>query len=147
METTKIADKMITKLVSIWERAPAELSEPGFGIDIWDLAAISGIIKRENTSHRRQNFLSGAMDDLPSAQQFMQDKGWVRISQLGEYGRYSPVLYPTPEGVDYVRRGRPWPTRFLTMIEEAGKVIIISAVTSATTTIVTYFILNWLTRG
>jgi hypothetical protein len=147
METTKAADKMITKLVSIWERAPAELSEPGFGIDIWNLAALSGIVKRENASHRRQNFLSGAMDDLPSAQQFMQDKGWVRISQLGEYGRYSPALYPTPEGVDYVRRGRPWPIRFLTMIEEAGKVIIISAVTSATTTIVTYFILNWLTRG
>jgi hypothetical protein len=146
METTKVANKMIAKLVSVWERSPAALSEPGFGIDIWDLAAISGIIKRETASHRRQNFLSGAMDDLPSAQQFMQDKGWVRISELGEYGKYSPALYPTPEGVDYVRRGRPWPTRFLRIIEESAKTIIVSVVASAITTVVTYFILTWLTR-
>ena len=146
MKTTKVADKMITKLVSIWEKAPAELSEPGFGIDIWDLAAISGIIKREEASHMRQNFLSGAMDDLPSVQQFMQDKGWVRVSQLGEHGSHSPALYPTSEGVDYVRKGRPWLARFLRIIEESSKVIIVSTITSATTAIVTYFILNWLTR-
>lgn len=146
MKTTKVADKMITKLVSIWKKAPAELSEPGFGIDIWDLAAISGIIKREDAARRRQDFLSGAMDDLPSVQQFMRDKGWVRISQLGEHGRYSAVLYPTLDGVDYVKKGRPWLMRFLSIIEESARVIVVSAVTSATTAIVTYFILNWLRR-
>jgi len=147
MKTTKVADKMITKLVSIWEKAPAELSEPGFGINIWDLAAISGIIKRKDASRRRQDFLSGAMDDLPSVQQFMQDNGWLRISQLGEHGSHSPALYPTLKGVDYVRRGRPWVIRFRRIIEESARVIIFSAITSATTAIVTYFILHWLTQG
>lgn len=146
METTKAADKMITRLVSIWKRAPAELSEPGFGIDIWDLAAISGVVERSDASHRRQSFLSGAMDDLPSVQQFMRDRGWVRIVQLGEHGSHRPALYPTPEGVSYVERGRPWPARFLRIIEESAKAIIVSVVTSAITAIVTYFILGWLTR-
>ena len=146
METTKVADKMITKLVSIWERAPAELSEPGFGFDIWELAAICGIIERNSVSRRRQNFLSGAMDDLPSVEQFMRDRGWVKILQLEENGRHRPVLYPTTAGVDYVRKGRPWPTRFLRIIEESVKAIIVSVVTSAITAIVIYFILNWLTR-
>ena len=143
MKLTKAADKMITKLVNIWEKAPAELSEPGFGIDIWDLAALSGIIKREEVTRRRQNFLSGAMDDLPSAQQFMQDRSWIRISHLGEHGKYSPALYPTLDGVDYVRKGRPWIKRFLNIIKESARVIVVSAVTSAITAIVTYFILSW----
>jgi len=143
MKLTKAADKMITKLVNIWEKASAELSEPGFGIDIWDLAAVSGIIKREEATRRRQNFLSGAMDDLPAVQQFMQDRGWIRISQLGE-GKYSPALYPTLDGVDYVRKGRPWIKRFLNIIKESARVIVVSAVTSAITAIVTYLILSWL---
>lgn len=106
MKTTKAADKMITKLVSIWEKAPAELSEPGFGMDIWDLAALSGIINREDAKRRRQNFLSGAMDDLPAVQKFMRDKGWITVSQVGEPGEHRPVLCPTVEGVEYVSKGR-----------------------------------------
>jgi hypothetical protein len=146
METTKVADKMIIKLVGIWERAPAQLSEPGFGFDIWELAVLSGIVKRNNASSRRQEFLSGATDDLPSVQQFMQDRGWVRILQLEEGVRHRPVLYPTTAGVDYVRKGRPRPARFLKVIEESVKTIVVSVITSAITAIVIYFILNWLAQ-
>jgi len=87
------------------------------------------------------------MDDLPSVQRFMVDKGWARIVQLGEHGSQRPALYPTPEGVSYVERGRPWPARLLRLIEESAKAIVVSVVTSAITAIVTYFILDWLTRG
>jgi hypothetical protein len=146
VETTKVADKMITKLVSMWERAPAQLSEPGFGFDIWELAVLCGVIEKNSASSRRQAFLSGAMDDLPSVQQFMRDRGWVRILQLEEGDRHRPVLYPTTAGVDYVRKGRPWTTRFLRVIEESVKTIVVSVITSAITAIVIYFILNWLTQ-
>ena len=103
MKTSQLADEMIVALYKMWEKAPAALSEPGFGVDIWDLAAAASVISKEEARQRRKNYLSGAMDDLPSVQSFMEEMGWVTSSDQGEYGKYSQALYPTSKGIQYAR--------------------------------------------
>lgn len=145
MQLTKTADKMITKLVHIWEKYPAEVTEPGFGYDIWDLAAIAGIISKKDASIRREEFMSGKMDDLPSVGQYMKDKGWIKILHADEHG--PATLCPTVVAVDYVKKEKPWITRFLSALQESARVIFISIITSAIITVITYFILKWLNHG
>ncbi len=101
MNTTKTAEKLITKLVAIWQKegAPGELSEPNLAIDIWDLAALSGVITKKEASQRLEAFMSGATDDLPAIQKFMREKGWLAI--IRRQG-LPAGLCPTAKAVEYV---------------------------------------------
>jgi len=107
-----MADKMIVALVKVWEKAPAELSEPGWGLDIWDLAATASMISEEEARQRRKRFFFGAMDNLPSVQALMKHRGWVMYSDQGEFGKHSTALFPTLEGIDYAhKKMRSWPIK------------------------------------
>lgn len=101
MNTAKTAEKMITKLVAIWQKvgAPGALSEPNLAIDIWDLAALSGVITKKEALQRREAFMSGATDDLPAIQKFMKEKGWLSI--VPRQG-LPAGLCPTAKALEYI---------------------------------------------
>lgn len=141
MNTTKIADKLIVALVKVFEKDPSTLVEPGFGLDIWDLAAEASIISKEEATQRRQNYISGAMDNLPSVQQLMVNNGWITTSKVE--GDYKLTLYPTSEGIKYAHKAmRPWVRKAWDSLKAPVRIIVIAVITSIITTIVAHLILK-----
>jgi hypothetical protein len=104
VNTSETADKLIIALVGSFDNHPAELNEPGFGLDGWDLAVQAKLISKEEAATRKQNFLNGNMDDLPSAFHLMVERGWAKTSNVGAYGKHSPALFPTVAGIDYAHK-------------------------------------------
>lgn len=147
LNTSQIADKLIVALVRMWEKAPAELSEPGFGVDIWDLAALASLVSKEEAQRRRERFLSRAMDDLPTAGSLMKQRGWVTFSDLGEQGKYSKALYPTLEGIDYAHKiMRPWPIKVWRTIRRPTRNAIITIVSLVVVAVITYFLTRYVLK-
>lgn len=144
LNTTQMADKLIVALVKIWEKAPAELSEPGFGVDIWELAAAASLIPKEEARQRRERYLNGAMDDFPSVQSLMKQKEWVTYSDQGEYSKYSKALYPTPKGIDYAHtKMRPWPVKVWKAVGKPTRDIVITIISLVAVAIITYFLTKY----
>ncbi len=144
LNTSQIADKLIVALVKIWEKAPAELSEPGLGVDIWELAAAASLISKEEAQQRRERCLSGAMDDLPSVQSLMKQRGWVTYSDQGGYGKYSKALYPTLKGIDYaLDKMRPWSIRVWKAVGKPTRNIVITIISLVAVAIITYFLTKY----
>lgn len=147
LNTSQMADKVIVALVKIWEKASAELSEPGFGVDIWDLAAAASLVSKEEARQRRERYLSGAMDDLPSVQSLMKQRGWVTYSDQGGYGKYSKALYPTLKGIDYAHeKMHPWPIKVWKTVGKPTRNIVITIISLVAVAIITYFLTKYVLK-
>lgn len=145
MDTSQIAHKLIITLVKMWEKSPSELSEPGFGIDLWDLAAKASIVSKDEAKRRREAYLHGAWDDLPSAQVFMKEKGWISSSDQGVYGKYSKALFPTKDGIEYVKnKSQTSISRFLSLFVKNIYKIVISVIATAIGGLILYIILRYI---
>jgi hypothetical protein len=145
MNTSKNAERLIVALVRFFDNHPAELTEPGFGLDVWDLAVQASLISKDDADTRRQNFSGGAMDDLPHALHLLIERGWAQTSEIGAYGKYSKALFPTSTGIDYAHKlMRPWYIKLLDFFKDPIRTIITAILTSFITTLITYFILKLL---
>ncbi len=142
MKTSQIADKILVALVKIFEAYPAILTEGGFELDIWDLAAEASIINKNEADERRRHFHSGLMDNLPTVTSLLVQRGWVVTHKLEDY---KVALYPTPEGIDHGHwLMRPRYKKVLGYFREYFREIAVASVTAAVTTLVTYFIIEWI---
>jgi len=72
---------MLVALIKEYDQNPFILSEPGFGLDGWDLAAKAGIIPVEKVEEYRQAFFSGYPSDIP--ERLYVNKCESRTSQPG----------------------------------------------------------------
>lgn len=143
MKTSKAANKILVELVKIYETNPSVLSEPGFGMDIWELAARAAMITKQEADQRRQHYLHGAWDNLPIVRKLMIDRGWVTSSELGAYGKHSVALYPTLQGIDYAHRlMRSRPVKIWHIVKVHAKKIIIPLAIAIIGSIIAYLIIR-----
>jgi len=151
MKTSQMADKILIALVRVYERSQAILTEPGFGLDIWDLAEEASIIDKYEAANRRKYFLSGSgffsggMENFPGITASLRKRGWIETHEFGGYGKDSVALYPTLEGIDHAHwLMRPWYKKIAGYLSKYLIQITVSVITAAVTTLVTYFILEWI---
>ncbi len=145
INTSKCAEKMLVALVKEYDQNAFILSEPGFGLDGWDLAAKVGITPAEKVEEYRQAFLSGCPGDIPEMASLMKRRGWVEFSDLGVYGKYSPVLFPKVEGIDHAHwLMRPWYRKALDALKGDIRTIVVAVITAIIITLLTTWILRLL---
>ncbi len=143
MDTSKCAEKLLVALVREFELNPAELNEPGFGLDGWDLAWKAGVILKKEADLRRQNISCGAMDDLAVAFSVITTRDWAKASDVGAHGKYSPALWPTPKGIDHAHElMRPWYRKALDAFAGDARTIVVAVVTALIISVITNLIIS-----
>ena len=145
ISTSKCAERMLIALVKKYDQDPWTLSEPGFGLDGWDLAGKAGIISAKKIEEYRRQALSGYPSDIPEMTSLMKQRGWIEFSDLGAYGKYSKALFPTVEGIDHAHQLiRPWYRKALDVLKGDIRTIVVAVITAIVITLLTTWILRLL---
>jgi len=136
---------MLAALVKEYEQHPWRLSEPGYGLDAWDLAAKARIIPDGKVEEYRQAFLSGSPEDITEMASLIERRGWAKSSDLGAYARHSRALWPTPEGIDHAHwLMRPWHRKALDALKGDMRTVVVAVITAIIITLLTTWILRLL---
>lgn len=143
INTSKGAEKMLAALVKEYEQHPWRLLEPGYGLDAWDLAAKARIIPTGKVEEYRQAFFSGFPENITEMASLIERRGWVKSSDLGVYGRDSPALWPTPEGIDYAHwLTRPWHRKALDALRSGVGAIVVRVIAGIIIALLTAWLLR-----
>jgi len=145
INTSKCAERMLIALVKEYDWNPAMLSEPGFGLDGFDLAGKAGIISAKKVEEYRKAFFSGYPSGIPVMTTLMEERDWVEFSDLGTYGEHSKALFPTVEGIDRAHwLMHPWYHKALDALKGDVRTIVVAVITAIVITLLTTWILRLL---
>jgi len=112
MKPSEYPELMLKALVSKWDKHPGELSEPGLGFDIWDLAIKACIISDEEVSILREHWVGGdsnfeihgiVVGDIFAAVDLMKQRGWIQTIKTELDGKSIYAYKPTIVGLEHGR--------------------------------------------
>lgn len=77
VEPLRAADLMLVALANAAKGSMSELRQASLGLDVWELAALAGLLTRDEAKERRNHFLGGNLDGIPEYGHLMAEKGWI----------------------------------------------------------------------